>query len=247
MGQMTFQLPPGLPADMARELERACLAGGFDNAPTPTTVHVAPGRLNVARQLDESGYLITPWEIPGVGRLMTTTATLIGRDDPYSLALEIARGKVHQVRNHVAEWPFLGFAPRPEHEEQLRALSRSFGRAASVESTDEGARVADDCVSEAFLLAEALVPYYVDRLFTLRHQRFPKLDTALGCQLTALPQDAQALSAFNALRLSLTWRDIEPAESRYDWERADAVIDWAEANNVPIAGGPLIDFSRGGL
>src|SRR5262249_18956533 len=201
MGQMTFQLPPGLPADMARELERACLAGGFDNAPTPTTAHVAPSRLTVARQLDESGYLITPWDISGVGRLMTTTATLIGRDEPYSLGLEIARGKVHQIRNHVAEWPFLGIMPRPEHEEQLRALSRTFGRAASAESSDEGARFADDCIREAFLLAEELVPYYVERLFALRHQRSPKLDTTLGCQLTALPPDTQTLSAFNELRL----------------------------------------------
>ena len=28
MGKMTFQLPAGLPADAARELERSCLAGG---------------------------------------------------------------------------------------------------------------------------------------------------------------------------------------------------------------------------
>ena len=76
MGQMSFRLPPGLPADMTRELERACLAGGFDNAPTPTQVQFSPGHLTVARQLDESGYLITPWDISGVGRLMATTATL---------------------------------------------------------------------------------------------------------------------------------------------------------------------------
>lgn len=247
MGQMTFQLSPGLPADMPRELERACLAGGFDNAPTPTEVHHTPSHLTVARQLDESGYLITPWEVAGVGRLMTTTATLIERDEPYSAPLEIARGKVHQLRNHVAEWPYLGFNPLPDHEEQIRALSRSFGRAAAAGFSEEGLKSAEECVREAFQLSESLVPYYTDRLFALRHQRSPRLDTILGCQLSALPQDREPLSAFNALRLALTWRDIEPTESRYDWERADAVLEWAAANDVPVSGGPLIDLSRAGL
>ena len=36
MGVMTFQLPAGLAPDAARELERACVAGGGDNMPWPT-------------------------------------------------------------------------------------------------------------------------------------------------------------------------------------------------------------------
>src|SRR5579859_7940029 len=99
MGQMSFRLPPGLPADQLRELERACLAGGFDNAPTPTKVRLDPRTLSLQRHLDESGYVLAPWEVSGVGRFMATTATLIERPEVYQAALEFARGKVNQLRN----------------------------------------------------------------------------------------------------------------------------------------------------
>src|SRR5438105_484929 len=103
MGQMTFLLPPGLSADFPRELRLACLAGGFDNAPAPLTARIDGNRLIISRSLDESGSLTIPWHVEGMGRFMTSTATLIEREEPYSLALELARGKVHQLRSHVAD------------------------------------------------------------------------------------------------------------------------------------------------
>src|SRR5947208_3010846 len=63
MGKMTFQLPGGLPAEAARELERACLSGGPDNMPQPTRVALAGGALSLARDEDESGYLVAPWAL----------------------------------------------------------------------------------------------------------------------------------------------------------------------------------------
>src|SRR5262249_35118811 len=155
------------------ELECACLAGGFDNAPTPTEVRIAGRELSVSRQIDESGYLITPWDVSGVGRLMTSTATLMERPEAYLLPLELARGKVHQIRNHVAEWRFLGISPTADQEDQIRELSRAFAGATAAGNSDEGARLAQDCLRQAFLLSESLLPYYADKFFGLRHERFP--------------------------------------------------------------------------
>ena len=42
------------------------------------------------------------WKKTGV--LMTSTATVIERPQPYHLALELARGKVNQVRGQAADW-----------------------------------------------------------------------------------------------------------------------------------------------
>ena len=75
MGTMTFLTPLKLSAETARELERACVAGGPDSMPWPTRAGYEPGRLTVQRDVDESGYLAVPWEINGVGRIMATTAT----------------------------------------------------------------------------------------------------------------------------------------------------------------------------
>ena len=85
MGTIAFQLPAGLTAPAARQLERACVAGGPDNMPWPTEVRVEGSRLLVRRSVDESGYLLIPWDVAGAGRFMGGTATLMERPEPYSL------------------------------------------------------------------------------------------------------------------------------------------------------------------
>src|SRR5437763_17001021 len=101
MGTMIFQLPSGQPEPPGADLDRACLAGGYDNMPAPTQVVRSPGELRLVRDVDESGYLVVPWEIDGAGRFMGSSATLIERPEPYRLAIELARGKVNQVRSQL--------------------------------------------------------------------------------------------------------------------------------------------------
>jgi hypothetical protein len=248
MGKMSFLLPPGLPSDLLGELKNACLVGGFDNAPVPTDVTVDRKRLTAQRAVDESGYLVVPWEVDAVGRLMVSTATLIERDEAYRLALELARGKLHHLRNHLADWRLLGFSPCAEEKERLKTIGRSFGSAVTETSADVADRHAQEVLRDSVELAERCVQHYSESLFRLRHQRSPKLDVALGCQLSALPPNPDELAAaFNSVQLSLLWRDVEPLESRYNWERADAVVDWAEANDISLTAGPLLDFSPSGL
>lgn len=248
MGTMSFQLPPGLPAEMVREVQLACLAGGFDNAPGPTQTRLHGRRLTLQRAVDESGFLIIPWEIEGAGRMMTSTATLIERTESYSLAVELARGKVNQIRNHVAELRPLGIQLTPDLEGGLQELNHTFGRVLSLHPSDEADEAAQQVMRSAFRFSEQLVPHYAHELFRIRHQRLPRLNTALACQLIALPPDRTGLmAAFTTLRPSLNWRFIEPLESQYNWEPVDAILDWAEANRLPVVAGPLIDFSSRGI
>src|SRR5579875_3755274 len=120
MGTMTFQLPASPPADAARELKRACLAGGPDNMPWPTQLDFAPGQLSVSRLVEESGYLLVPWCINGYGLMMCTSATLIERTRPYHLLVELARGKVNQVRCQAFDWQAGGLELSPELEQRIR-------------------------------------------------------------------------------------------------------------------------------
>ncbi len=80
---MTFLLPGDLPPETMRELERACISGGPDNMPWPTEIQVEPGKLSARRGVEESGSLVAPWLIDGAGRLLSSTATLIEREQPY--------------------------------------------------------------------------------------------------------------------------------------------------------------------
>src|SRR5262245_60180759 len=104
MGTMQFQLPPSLPDDVLAELERASVAGGQDCMPYPSQAIVEDGVLIVHRRVEESGCLLVPWNIVGAGQLMASTATLMERLAPYHLLIELARGKVNQLRGQTADW-----------------------------------------------------------------------------------------------------------------------------------------------
>src|SRR5438874_1712554 len=56
MGTMSFLLPRDAPASAGTDLDRACVAGGYDNMPAPTQVTRTDGELRLVRDVDESGY-----------------------------------------------------------------------------------------------------------------------------------------------------------------------------------------------
>jgi hypothetical protein len=61
------------------------------------------------------------------------------------------------------------------------------------------------------------------------------------------PYDGLLPLCCNGLCVPLTWRQIEPSESAYNWEPVDNLLEWAEQNNLGVVAGPLVDFSRQGL
>lgn len=249
MGTMTFQLPAGLPADASRELQRTCMAGGPDNMPWPTDKRFANGQMIVTRPVDESGYLVAPWGVEGAGRVMGTSATLIERPRPYNLLVELARGKLNQVRGQAADWQAGGLSLPAEVGEHLRAAGHAFGEAVTGPAEEAGDRAAN-ALRLAYAAADRLVDIYVQQVFQIRHQRQAQLDTTLGCRV-ALPPPApladEAKAAFNSLTVPLAWASVESEEAAYHWEAADALVTWAQRQEVPLSAGPLIDFSSSQL
>jgi Glycosyl hydrolase family 10 len=250
MHTMTFRVPAGLPPSLPDDLLRSSVAGGHDRAPTPTRCELRDGHLVLTRDIAESGPAYIPWEIAGLGRVVNTTTTLMFRDRPYDLPVELARGKVNQVRNQYSDWVGGGLTPASEIDLLLDRATRAFGEALLDAATAAGDRKADEALAAAFEAAGLLVRRYEDQVFRLRHQRQPKFDTALGCRLGAVPAkglDDVFRLAFNAACLPLTWRATEPAESGYRWAEADAAVAWALDRNLRVFAGPLIDFSAAGL
>ncbi len=247
MGTMTFLLPSGMPADAVQELHRASVAGGPDGMPYPTEVSVANERLTVRRNVDESGYLVVPWTIEGAGRLMTTTPTLLERDLPYLIQIELARGKVNQLRNQAADWLSGGLQMPDALAEDIREATLAFARAVTEAPAPGAGARAQMALAKAFHAADELVHVYGNQVFQVRHQRQPRLDTALACRLAPVVPSSEhtalLLKTFNAVNLPFTWSDIQPTEDDYQWQAHDDVLAWVEANHLAVVGGPIIDFS----
>jgi hypothetical protein len=250
MGTMRFLLPTASTAPAGDDLDLACVAGGYDNMPAPTQVALANGELRLVRDVDESGALVVPWQVDGVGRLMGASATLVERPTPYSLGVELARGKVNQLRSQANDWRNAGLQLDDELNDQIREASRLFGRAVTTPEADAADADALAALDTAYKASVELVRAYVDQMFKARHQRQAKLDTLLGVRLNGpVPPAAgnDLVAAVNGVSLPMTWKSIEPTESQYRWETVDGLLTWAAGKGLRATAGPLIDFSQAGL
>jgi hypothetical protein len=178
---------------------------------------------------------------------MGTSATLMNRAAPYRLLLELARGKINQVRCQAADWRMGGLHIGPLLQHQLNEATKAFGQAVSAAAEKEGADLARNALSLSYQAAEQLVQAYVEQVFAIRHQRQPRLESTLACRLSppvpaAEPGDL-LLHSFNSLNVPLSWHTIEAEEGEFRWEPWDVLVTWAERQGVELTAGPLIDFS----
>jgi hypothetical protein len=250
MGTMIFRLPDGLAAESVQELEFAALAGGPDGMPLPSQLDLHPHQVVLHRDEDDSCILLAPWSLSSVGRLMFSSATLMDRNQPYDLLLELARGKVNQVRNQSADWQLGGLAMPESLADRIRTNAIQFGRLVCTQE-QYPLNELHSSLMESCRLASELATLYRDQVFSIRHQRQAKLETSLGCRADASlfePGFAAGFrSTFNRALLPLSWHTIESDETVYRWDQADALLDWIEANDLDVTAGPLIDFSAANL
>jgi hypothetical protein len=227
------------------------MAGGPDNMPWPTQLHFTSGQLSVSRIVDESGYLVVPWPVAECGLMMCTSATLIERARPYNLLVELARGKVNQVRCQAFDWRAGGLVLAPELEQRIRDIGLAFAHAAAGVPPEKASQHAQIVLDLAYQTARQLVSTYITQVFQNRHQRQPRLDSTLACRLgQAVPPAELATllaTAFNSVCLPLSWGQVESEEATYRWQECDALVDWAAKQQLDISSGPLIDFSSAQL
>lgn len=247
MGTMSFLLPSGLTPEAAQELERSCIAGGPDSMPWPTEAQVEADRLLLVRDVDESGALVAPWQINDLGRLMGTSGTLMERSPPYQFLVELARGKINQVRSQAADWQAGGLQIPAELNQQVLEASIAFGRAVTEEAPEAAQQLSQQVLESGYRAADELVRLYIEQMFQARHQRQPRLDTTLGCRVGGMdlaePQAESLMHACNSIDLTFAWSEIEREEGKFSWDRFDRLLDWAEKQGLAVTAGPLIDFA----
>lgn len=86
---------------------------------------------HLKKEEHDSCFLNIPWNIGSQGIFMSPTSTLPLSDFPYSLIMEIARGKVNQFRNFNADWEFSGLKINKDLRDQLSNSTLEFGKAFS--------------------------------------------------------------------------------------------------------------------
>lgn len=237
-------------AAVTRDLERSCVAGGYDSMPAACKASVANGCLMITREAEESAALVAPFEVAGSGRFLGSSATLVQRSEPYGFVTELARGKINQLRCQAHDWEFSGMAMSETLNDHIRAASHRFSKAVALANGAAGDAEAANVLSDGYAAAHMMVGDYMDQLLQLRNTRQGPLDSLLGVRINgSMPTNAAAevAASLNHIGLPMCWRQVEPTESNYQWEPTDAALSWAESQKMSVSAGPLIDLSASGL
>lgn len=246
MGLIRFAVHPASLLSNWPEVHAGYLTGA-DGRVFPTRIEVQDNIVGCRRTSSESAKFHVAWPVQGFGTLMIPTASLIEREQPYLLPVELARGKIVQMRNQAAQWELSGMKIPAEFIVHSRAAHKAFSRAASSQQhPDESSNLANEAIREACTAAEILTRSYAAQSLAGRLQRFGTLSFSIGCDLqealpTAETEDAFS-SLFNSATVSVPWRVIEAVEGEYNWDLTDKQLEWCESHRMMVLGGPLLDF-----
>ena len=250
MGVMRFRVcPPGF-LEGWPEAEQAYISG-FDGRVFPTRVEREGDELVCHRPSSESGRLHVAWPVPGYGRTLVSTSSLREQDASYLLPVELARGKIGQLRNQQSAWEIAGMAVPEGYDEASRQAHRIFARATALQADPvEACRLAEAALVHAHNSAQLLTTAYVAQRLSVRCRRSTHFPTSLGCGLGnhfPPPWDAVPPNVFSSVLIPIGWRQIESEEGEYAWDASDALLDWSLERKLLAHGGPLLDFGPGGL
>ena len=143
--------------------DRAYLSG-LDQIPWPCRTRLKDNELAIERGVSESGKLHIPFPVTGRGEMMISTGTLMQRDRPYQLEIELARGKLNQVRNQVAEWQSMGLVVTPQIEAAVQRVIEQFSAAVtSQENPALAAERARATIAATVEVGELIADCYVEQ------------------------------------------------------------------------------------
>lgn len=251
MGVLRFRLASPTPAARAAELRKAYVTG-LDRTPSRLNAELRNGILSCHRDSNESGRLFVPWPVEGVGTPIIGTATLSERPEPYNLAVEMARGKLNEVRNQLADWRQMGLRTPPELQGMISKAHRAFIRAVTAShDLNVSHAAAQESLAAVWAAGDLLVDTYTSQVLQTRLAATSKLPTWLACALDGdmkqSPWAGEVAGTFNSAQVRCTWKALAPTEGQYRWDELDAQLNWCRKNKVAIQAGPLLEFRPGAV
>ncbi len=249
MGQMRFRVHQ---RDRIPEggLSRIYVAGA-EEFPWATRSAWVGEELVVQRGVDDSGYVYVPWQVDGHGLRLLTTATLMERDKPYVVEVELARGLIQRIRSRMFIWEWMGVDTPPELVAQLREATALFSRAAtSQDDLPTASDHANRAIAAALSLADQLVRNYAEQSLLSRQRQTPVatlLGVSLGTNAPSLAVRRQLVDACNLIQIPIAWRAIESREGKRDWKPTDEQLGWCQTAGLKVAAGPLLRLDDRGV
>ncbi len=244
MGLLRFLTPQRDRVDDCA-VELAYMAG-LDGIPTPGHKTWEDDRLlRLERAITESGNLHIPWRVEGHGQYLLSTSSLMERERPYHLPVELARGTLNRLRMRTEAWRAAGLQVSDALVLRMKSAQTSFIHAATAQRDPLAAAVsAEETIRESLDAIALLAREHADQVLKSRHEESGPLTTLLAGTLgdTAMSSNVEPMfcAAFNAAIVPCRWKTIQTAPDTWDWTQMDKRIQWCRRNGLKVLAGPLL-------
>jgi GH35 family endo-1,4-beta-xylanase len=214
-------------------------------------VYFSGDQLIIERNEGDSGRVYVPWRVRDGAPMLLGTATLMEREEPYILEVELARGMVNVLRTQLAQWEMVGLEVPKGLASGVLEGTVEFARAATMQSDPpSAAEWAQRSLATTVIMMARLADEYSRQALHQRRQQKP-ISSWFGVHVghhVPRPNVARQLSStFNMVSLPLSWRSIEALEGRRSWHDADAQIEWAHSVGLRICAGPILELDDRGV
>jgi GH35 family endo-1,4-beta-xylanase len=240
------------PAGLLDDHVQKAYVSGFDGRVFPSRVEAKGDTIEFLRVNSDSGKLAIPYPVEGQGWPIVSTATLREHEDTYILSLELARGKICQVRNQLATWEGLGMSIPQDFRKVHREAHSLFAKATTAQpDIEKVCALANQAIARSCTAAELLTQAYVEQRLSVRLKKSPQTSVSFGCAVNSVAAAEEHsdlfCQAFNSAAVPIEWKVIEPQEGEYDWEACDKIVEFCQSNKLLMRAGPLLDLSNDGL
>ncbi len=215
----------------------------LERTPYPVKVSIDNGLMVCETGTPESLRVQVPWALPGQNAAIFGTSTLPGNQQPYILLIELARGRLTDLRHFFQEGPAGTSRPLPA---KFREASDLFISALmSRTDVESAAALAAKSLQISIDLGRETISRQCDAS-SVDERILQKLSVDLsslrGSELSA-PQ-RWALSNVRNCRIAPVWSELMTVENQIHWHSWETPVKIAKEANLQVHAGPLIDFSN---
>ncbi|TWU42877.1 glycoside hydrolase family 10 [Novipirellula artificiosorum] len=248
MGQFHFDVPDTVQDLVKESLWKNAYICGIEGVPWQSRSEFDGSQLTITRGIDSSGKLFLACPVEGVGYTTLSTCSLRPLDEPHLLMLELARGSCSRARVQSDAWERAGLVLSAKFNDLLQRGTDRFLDAA--QRRGDPGTASEIAVEAIAFLTQALADLgdsYAMQSIAFRKQRETQIGTLLGASVVPpspkeSPHAEDYCSAFNTAAVRVSWAEIETDSGRFDYDAAEASIQWCAAQGLRVIGGPLLDF-----
>jgi len=212
--------------------------------------HIAArnGIITCRRANLESAGLALLWPIEGFGKVLLPTTCLPPKKTPYSLNVELARGKLMQILKKREDWSF--FNNIEGLEQTLNEARDLFIRALQNIATPAlASKLADESLKKAAVCSEKLALRQAESLLRTRGRSRGFGRRCLGCRVDPrkIADDnyvKKLVASFSFVTIPANWGQIEPQKGAYNFSQIDACMQILAKKRLAICIGPLLCFKK---